>query len=75
VHFRRLLGKLNIVIQDLVENYQRVGILFPAGARDFSLLHNVQSRTQPPIQLAVGAFSMGVNWQGCEADHSTPSNA
>jgi hypothetical protein len=31
--------------------------------------------TQPPIQWALGAPSMGVKWQGHEADHSPPSSA
>jgi hypothetical protein len=31
--------------------------------------------TQLPIQWALGAFSLGVKWLGCEADHSPPSSA
>jgi hypothetical protein len=31
--------------------------------------------TQPPIQWAPAAVSLGVNRQGREADHSPPSNA
>jgi hypothetical protein len=31
--------------------------------------------TQPPIQGVLGAFSLGVKWPGCEADHSPPSGA
>jgi hypothetical protein len=30
--------------------------------------------TQPPIQWVPGAFSLGVKWPGCEADHSPLSN-
>jgi hypothetical protein len=28
--------------------------------------------TQPPIQWVLGAISLGVQWLGCEADHSPP---
>jgi hypothetical protein len=31
--------------------------------------------TQPPIQWAPGALSLGVKWPGREADHSPPSSA
>jgi hypothetical protein len=31
--------------------------------------------TQPPIQWALEAFSLGVKWQGREADHSPPSSS
>jgi hypothetical protein len=31
--------------------------------------------TQPPIQWALGALSLGVKRPGCEADHSPPSSA
>jgi hypothetical protein len=31
--------------------------------------------TQPPIQWAPRALSLGVKWLGCEADHSPPSSA
>jgi len=31
--------------------------------------------TQPPIQWAPGAFSLGLKRQGCEADHSSPPSA
>jgi hypothetical protein len=52
-------------------------VLFPAGARDFSLLHSVQARsesTQPPIQWGPGALSPGIKRPGLEADHSSPSS-
>jgi hypothetical protein len=26
--------------------------------------------TQPPLQWVLGAYSLGVKWPGCEADHS-----
>jgi hypothetical protein len=51
------------------------GVRLPA--RDFSLLQSVKmalGSTQPPIQSAEPLF-MGVNWPGCEAHHSPPSNA
>jgi hypothetical protein len=31
--------------------------------------------TQPPIQWVPGVLSLGVKWQGCEADHLLPSSA
>jgi hypothetical protein len=31
--------------------------------------------TQPPIQPTPRAVSSGVQWPGCEADHSPPSNS
>jgi hypothetical protein len=31
--------------------------------------------TQPPIQWVLGTLSLGVKWQGHEADHSFPSIA
>jgi hypothetical protein len=31
--------------------------------------------TQPPLQWVPGALSLGVKWQGYEADHSPPSSA
>jgi hypothetical protein len=30
--------------------------------------------TQPPIQWVLGALSLGVEWQGHEADHSPPTS-
>jgi hypothetical protein len=53
-------------------------VRFPAGAGNFSLHHRVQTAlgpTQPPIQWAPGAFSLGVKRPGREADHSPPSSA
>jgi hypothetical protein len=35
----------------------------------------VLGSTQPPIQWASGAFSLGVKWPGRESDHSLPSSA
>jgi hypothetical protein len=57
---------------------QEIKIEFLAGARDFSLLHSVQissEATHLPIQWVVGAYSLGVNCLGLEADHSPPSSA
>jgi hypothetical protein len=50
---------------------REIGIRFPAGARDFSLLHSVQigsGATQPPIQLILVALTPGVKRLGREAD-------
>jgi hypothetical protein len=54
------------------------GLRFPAGARDFSLLHSVHTLlgpTQPPIQWVLGALSPGVKQLGHEAGCSPPSGA
>ena len=42
------------------------------GAREFALLHNVQTGSgahQPPVQLVQGALPP-VKWLRCEVDHS-----
>jgi len=47
-------------------------------AREFSSHHCIKTAlgpTQPPIQWVLGVLSAGVKWQGCEADHSSPSSA
>jgi hypothetical protein len=31
--------------------------------------------THPPVQYVLGAVSLGVKQQGCEADHSPPSSS
>jgi hypothetical protein len=53
-------------------------VLFPAGARNFSLHHRVQNGSgappQPPIQGVLGALALGVKRQEREADHSPPSS-
>jgi hypothetical protein len=50
-----------------------VGLRFPVGARDFSLLYIVQ--TGSGNQLASSAIGTGVvKLPGREADHSLPSN-
>jgi hypothetical protein len=35
----------------------------------------VLGSTQPPLKWVPGFLSRGVNWQGCEADHSPPTSA
>jgi hypothetical protein len=53
------------------------GVPFPAGARDFSLLHNVQTDCGgPPIVLYnVGSLSPGIKWPGREAAQSSVLSA
>jgi hypothetical protein len=54
------------------------GVRFFAGARDFSLLHSVQTGSGVhPASYPNGTvgFSPGVKRQGREADHSPPSSA
>jgi hypothetical protein len=51
------------------------GVLFSAGARNFSLLHNVQAGTGTHLAfctMATGGCFLGVKKPGREADHSTP---
>jgi hypothetical protein len=43
--------------------------------QDFSLLHSVQTDYEAHPASYPGALSMGVKWQGCEADHLPPSSA
>jgi hypothetical protein len=53
------------------------GVRFPARARDFSLLHSVQTGYEPkkpPIQWVAGPLSRGVKRPWREADHSPPSS-
>jgi hypothetical protein len=57
---------------------QGIGAQFPSGARDFSLLHSVESSscTQPasyPIHNSV--LSPGIKWSGRKARDSLPSAA
>jgi hypothetical protein len=47
---------------------RRVRVLFPAGARDFSLLHNVQAGSG--VHPASYTKGTEVKKQGREADHS-----
>jgi hypothetical protein len=54
------------------------GIRLPAGARDFSLLHSIQtsSAAQPASYATVHrALSLEVKRAGCEDDHSPPASA
>jgi hypothetical protein len=54
------------------------GVRFPAGTRDFSLLHSVQTDSeaiQSPIRCVPVAFSHEVKRPRREADHSPPSSA
>jgi hypothetical protein len=39
------------------------------------LFYTALGPTQPPIERVPGALSVGVKWQGREADHSPPSSA
>jgi hypothetical protein len=56
----------------------RAGVRFPAGARDFSLLHSVRSvagPTQAPIQWERRTLSSGVKRPGRDGDHLPMSSA
>jgi hypothetical protein len=48
-------------------------VRFPAGDGNFSLHYRVQNGSG--AQWVPGALSLGVKWQGREADHSPPSSA
>jgi hypothetical protein len=49
------------------------GVPLSAEARDFSLFHRVQ--TGSSHIMGIRALSLGIKWQGREADHSPPSSA
>jgi hypothetical protein len=54
------------------------GIRFPVGARNLSLLRNVQTGSgvyAASYPMGTGAPSPGVKLQGCETDHSPPTSA
>jgi hypothetical protein len=56
----------------------KAGVLFPAGARDFSLFKASRPAlgpTQPPMQWVPGVLSPGAKRPGREADCSPPSTA
>jgi hypothetical protein len=53
---------------------QRNGVPFPAGARDFSLLHRVQTGTGA-FPASYRGWGLGVKGQGRKTDHSpSPSS-
>jgi len=43
-------------------------IKFPAGARDFALLHSVGT-THPPVQWIPGVLNLELKWPVKEDDH------
>jgi hypothetical protein len=55
------------------------GVLFPAGARDFSVLHSVQTGSEAhpaSYTMSTGAsFPVWVKWLGHEAGHSPSPSA
>jgi hypothetical protein len=54
------------------------GVQFPVGARDFSLLHSVQTNAgahPASYPMRIGTVSPGIKWPLCEADHSPPSSS
>ena len=54
---------------------QGIGVRFPAGARDFSLLRSIESSCEVrPAYWVSGAISLGIKWLGFEADPSPPSS-
>jgi hypothetical protein len=54
------------------------GVRFPTGARDFSLVHSVQTGSATPSALYImgtgGSLSVSVKRPGREADQSLPSS-
>jgi hypothetical protein len=62
----------NIIIALISETH-----LQTSNCLNFSLLSVVQtgSGVHPSIKWVPGAFSPGVRWPGCEADHSPPTSA
>jgi hypothetical protein len=63
--------------REVVEKIILFGVRFPAGARDLSLLHSVQTGSEPKkphIQWVPGPFVPEVKRLWREADHSLPSS-
>jgi hypothetical protein len=55
-----------------------VGVGFPVVAREFSLLHNVQTGSRAQLAsytMGIGSCSPGAKRLGRETDHSPPSSA
>jgi hypothetical protein len=53
-------------------------VKFLAGARDFSLLHSIQTGSgdhPAPYPISTGAPFLELKWPGHEADHLRPSSA
>jgi hypothetical protein len=72
-----ILHKIGIVLSYLLVD-RGSSFRFPAGAGKFlftTVFRTALESTQPPIQWVRGALSLGVKWQGREADHSPPSSA
>jgi len=42
---------------------------------EYNIRMDLLGSNRPAIQLVRGALSPGLNWPGCEADHSLPSGA
>jgi hypothetical protein len=62
----------------ITTGYWKIGVRFSVGARNFSLLHLVQTGSGAhPVSYPMGSgfFSVGVKRQGHEAEHSPPSSA
>jgi hypothetical protein len=61
----------------VVEKIILFGVRFPAKVRDLSLLHSVQTGSEPKkmhIQCVPGPFAAGVKRPWREADHPLPSS-
>jgi hypothetical protein len=54
---------------------RRIGVRFPAGVRNVSLLHTVQACSHRSIHWVHMALSAEVRRPGREANHSPPSSA
>jgi hypothetical protein len=55
----------------------KTGVRFPAGVRDFSLLHSVQTDSgahTDPYSMDIRDISLRVKMLGLEANHSSPSS-
>jgi hypothetical protein len=66
------------ILTRILTDHQIFEVQFPAEARDFSVLHTVQTGSGAHLafcRMGLRALSPGIKWPGHEADNSPPSSA